>query len=304
MAHTPTLHRLPSALLTAALTAGLASAVLAQGSTNLSKDFVTGLRGFEKFHEPIGQPIYFESPFNDTNLRFLFLHHEFSDNSTMGGGDLQVYALQARLALSERLGLIATKDGYSVLDSGIIEDEGWNDLALGLKYVAVADRAQDFVLTPGIRYQASNGTRAVLQGGVQEISPFVSFAKGWRDLHLIGNGTVRLPLDDDDGNTVGHWDLHLDYDINPGQRAVIAPVAEVHGVHYLSDGATALNVGGLDYTNLGSQPAEDFVAWMGLGARCEIDQRFELGLVYEFALTDPDDDIMDQRITFDFLVRF
>ncbi|MCB9886741.1 MAG: hypothetical protein H6838_14710 [Planctomycetes bacterium] len=304
MAQTTSLRRLPSALLTAALTAGLAGTALAQGSTNLPTGFVTGLRGFEKFHEPIGQPIYFESPFNDTNLRFLYLHHEFSDGSTLAGGDLNVYALQARLALSERVGLIATKDGYSDLNSGIIEDEGWNDLALGLKWVAYSNRAQDFVFTPGIRYQASNGTRAVLQGGVQEVSPFVSFAKGWRDLHLVGNGTVRVPFDDDKGNTVGHWDLHLDYDINPGQRAVFAPVAEVHGVHYLTDGATALNVGGLDYANLGSQPADDFVAWMGLGARCEIDQRFELGLVYEFALTDKDKDIMDQRITFDFLVRF
>ena len=303
MSSSPSLRPLPSTLLCAALATCVAGNAWAQDSTNLPTGFVTGLRGYEKFHDPIGQPIYFETPFNDTGLRFLYLKHDFPDTL---GGDVTVYALQARLALSERLGLIATKDGYSELeiDALNIDESGWNDLALGLKYVAVDSRANDFVLTPGIRYQASNGTRDVLQGGVEEISPFVSFAKGWNDLHLVGNGTVRVPFDDDKGNTVGHWDLHLDYDINPGQRAVVAPVAEVHGVHYLTDGASALGVGGLDYSNFGSQPTSDFVAWLGLGARCEIDQRFEVGLVYEFALTDKDDDIMDQRITFDFGVRF
>lgn len=293
-------------VLASTFVAGLHAPVFAQntGDTNLPKGFVTGLAGFEEFHEPIGQPIYFESPFNDTGLRFLYLKHDFSDQSTLAGGDVQIYALQARLALSERLALIATKDGYSILDAGIVEDEGWNDLALGLKYVAVASRAHDFVLTPGIRYMAENGHRGILQGGVDELSPFVSFAKGWDDLHLVGNTTLRVPLDSNDGNVVGHWDLHLDYDINPRQRTVVAPTVEVHGVHYLDDGDLGLNVGGLDYANLGSQPAEHFVAWAGVGARVEIDNRFEIGLVYEFALTDPDDDIMDERITFDFIVRW
>lgn len=266
--------------------------------------FLTGLRGFERFHEPLGQPIYFESPFNDTGVRALFLKHDFSDQSTLQGGDVTIYALQARVALTERLALIATKDGYSELDAGIVEDEGWNDLAAGLKYVLVADRERAFVVTPGIRYMAENGHRGILQGGVDEFSPFVSAAKGYDDLHLLANLTLRLPLDGDDGNTVGHWDLHVDYSLNPDDRAVVAPLFELHGVHYLDDGALALNVGGLDYTNLGSQPKESFVAWAGVGARVEIDRRFEFGACYEFALTDPDDDIMDTRITVDFIVRW
>ena len=265
--------------------------------------FLTGLRGFEKFHEPLGQPIYFESPFNDTGVRFLYLKHEFSDQSTLQGGDVTIYALQARLAITERLAFIATKDGYSILDSGLVDDEGWNDLAAGFKYVALADREEQLVVTPGIRYQAENGHRGILQGFADEFSPFVSVAKGFDDLHTLANVTLRVPLDGDEGNTVGHWDLHVDYDLNPGSNAVVAPLLEVHGVHYLDDGALAVDVGGLDYTNLGSQPQEDFVCWAGVGARVEIDTKWEVGLCYEFALTDPDDDIMDTRITFDVHVR-
>jgi hypothetical protein len=284
----------------------VASASAQDPAAQPAKDngFLTGLRGFEHFHEPLGQPLYFESPFNDTGVRALYLKHNFSDQSLLQGGDVTVYAVQARLAITEKLAFIATKDGYSELDSGLIQDEGWNDLAAGFKYVLVADKAKDYVVTPGIRYMAENGHRGILQGGADEVSPFVSVAKGYERLHLLGNVTLRVPMDGDEGNTVGHWDLHVDYDVNPGSDTVFAPLFELHGIHYLSDGDTALAVGGLDYTNLGSQPAESFVAWAGIGARLEISKKYEIGACYEFALTDPDDDLMDTRITVDFIARW
>ena len=269
--------------------------------------FLTGLKGFEKFHDPIGQPIYFESPFNDSQLRGLFLKHNFADQSQLGGGDVTVLAVQARLALSERLGFIATKDGYSILDAGALpEDEGWNDLAGGFKYVAIADKQNEFVLTPGIRYQAENGHRGVLQGGCQELSPFVSAAKGWDHFHLLGNLTYRLPLDSDAGNDILQWDLHADLDVLPEQIKGFAPVVELHGLHYLSNGkALPLSVGGLDYANIGSANVKgSSVVWMGVGARWDINRHFGAGATYEFALTDKKDDIMDTRITVDFIARW
>lgn len=293
--------RISLSLAVAALVGG---AALAQESASEPwPGFLTGLKGFEKFHEPLGQPIYFESPFNDTGLRALYLKHNFSDQSTLAGGDVTIYALQARVALSERWQFIATKDGYSDLDSGIIQDKGWNDIAAGFKFVAYSDQPSNTVVSTGLRYMADNGTQAILQGAYDEWSPFVSFAKGFGDGHLVGNATLRIPTDTADGNTVGHWDLHFDYDVNPGSEAVFAPLVEVHGVHYLTDGASGLNVGGLDYANLGSTPADDFVAWAGIGGRLEFG-RFECGACYEFALTDPDKDIMESRITVDFIVRW
>jgi hypothetical protein len=269
--------------------------------------FLTGLTGFEAFHEPVGQPLYFESPFNDTGLRALFLKHYFSENSVLQGGNVTVYALQARLALTERLGFIATKDGYSEIETGLLgEDEGWNDLAAGFKYAALVDREQRFVVTPGVRMMIDQGHRlyGAVNGNMDEVSPFVSFAKGFDRAHAVGNVTLRVPTDSDDGNTVLHWDLHLDADVDPKSDAVLAPVFEVHGLHYLSDGDLALPIGGGDYTNLGSQPAHSFVAWASVGARFEILKKYELGFVYEFALTDPGDDIWKDRVTIDFIVRW
>lgn len=269
--------------------------------------FLSGLRGFEHFYEPVGQPLYFESPFNTSGLRFLYLYHSFSDDSQLAGGDLNVAALQVRVALTERLGFIATKDGYSWLSAGALpEEDGWNQLAAGIKYVIYADHENDLVITPGVRLMLVTGEDKVLQSDTEEVSPFISIAKGWGRFHTIGNITLRVPFDSDDGNTVLHWDLHADYEIAPETLPGFAPLVEFHGVHYLTDGdRLPLSVGGLDYTNLGSSDvAGSAVVWMGVGARWKLNPHMSIGAVYEFCLTDPDDDIMDRRVTADFQITW
>lgn len=261
--------------------------------------FLNGLRGFEHFYEPIGQPLYFESPFNTSGIRFLYLWHQFSDGSQLQGGQVNVFAAQARLALTERLGFIATKDGYSILDTGIgISEEGWNDLAAGLKYAFYVDREADMVINAGARLTLTSGESKILQNETEELSPFISIAKGWDKFHVIGSATFRLPFDDDDGNQVLHWDLHADYEVLDG----FAPVVEIHGLHYLSDGnRLPLSVGGLDYANFGSSDVSgSSVIWAGVGGRVKFTPHTSMGATYEFALTDADDDIMDERITVDF----
>lgn len=268
-----------------------------------SPGFLEGLAGFERFHGPIGNPIYFESPQIDSGLRFLYLHHRFDGDSALGGGDLDVVAVQARLALTERLAFIATKDGYSFLDADVLaKDEGWNDLAFGFKYAFVVDPQDQFLLTGGFRYQTQNGERDVLQGGAQELSPFVSAAKGWDDWNFLGNLTYRTPFDAGDGNNIFQWSLHADYALTES----FAPVLELHGLHYLDNGTrTALPVGGLDYSNLGSTNVSGSkVVWMGLGASYKITPKMTLGVTQEFGLTDPSHDIMDQRLTVSFQVNW
>lgn len=260
--------------------------------------FLSGLRGFEHFYNPVGNPIYFETPFNNTGVRFLYLHHNFDDKSVLAGGDLNVYAAQARLALTERLAFIATKDGYSDLNSNALpKDEGWNDIAAGFKYAFYVDRDADFVATLGARYQMGNGDAKVLQGGVQELSPFVSFAKGWDKFHLIGNVTDRVPLDNDKGNNVFQWDLHADYEVFNG----FAPMLELHGLHYLDDGnRTPLSIGGADYSNLGSQfVSGSTIIWLGVGGRFKFTPNVSLGATYEFPLTNRKADIFGDRLTVD-----
>lgn len=270
-----------------------------EDQTILWPGFLNGLRGFEQFYDPVGQPIYFESPFINTSARLIYIYHTFAEGSQLQGGDLNVVAAQARLAITERLALIATKDGYSWLNPGIFpaEEDGWNDIALGLKYAFYVDREAQMVITGGARWQWANGNHQVLQGYSQEISPFVSLAKGWDKFHLIADATVRLPFDDNDGNTVFQWDAHFDYEVFEG----FAPCIELHGLHYWTNAENLdLTVGGLDYANIGSSGvAGSTVIWMGLGGRFKFSPNVSAGCTYEFALTNKNADIMDQRVTVD-----
>lgn len=268
--------------------------------TILTPGFLSGLRGFEHFHDPVGDPLYFESPFNDTSLRLLYLWHQFPKGSQIGGGDLSVFAAQIRLALTERLAFIATKDGYSVLNAGITPpDQGWNDFAIGLKYLFIVDRANDFVLAGGMRWEWENGDREVLQGSGQELSPFVSFAKGFDRFHLLGNVTTRIPTDYNDGNYIVSWGLHADYEAFPKTLPGFAPLVEIHGLHYLTNGeALPLSVGGLDYSNIGSDAvAGDGVISGGVGFDWRFTPHWSTGAAYEFPLSNPDNDIMGNRVT-------
>lgn len=268
--------------------------------------FLHGLRGFEHFYNPVGQPLYFETPFNETGVRFLYINHEFPNNSQIGGGRVIVGAMQIRVALTDRLGFIATKDGRSWLRAGAFpRADGWNDLTLGLKYVAIADYENDFVVTPGIRWMLEQGDHSVLQGRRQEYSPFVSVAKGFGNVHAIGNVTWRIP-ETSAGNNVLHFDAHLDWEFAPKKLPGFAPLVEVHSVHYLTDGeALPLTVGGLDYTNLGSRNvAGEGATWFELGFRQKFSPNFSLGMAYGLPMSHRETDLFENRLTIDFELKW
>ena len=114
--------------------------------------FLTGLDGYEDFVMPVGNFIYFEDPFITTDVRLIYVHHTIPNRSVLRGGQVQAVAAQIRIALTEKLALIATKDGYSWVDSHITAaGDGWNDLAIGLKYVLHSDPQEQFLVSGGMR---------------------------------------------------------------------------------------------------------------------------------------------------------
>lgn len=263
--------------------------------------FLNGLQGFDHFADPIGNPLYFETPVNSSSLRLLYLYHGFPGDSQLQGGDLNILAVQIRLAITERLGFIATKDGYSWLDADALpKEDGWNDLALGFKYAFYVDREADLVATGGARFMFATGEDKVLQGNTGEASPFISVAKGFGKLQLMGDFTWRIPYDDGDGNDILQWDVNVAYDWSdfiPG----FFPTAELHGLHYVSDGdRVPLSVGGIDYAQLGSSDVEgSTVIWLGLGARFKLSPNASVGGTFEYPLTNRDADIFGERVTLD-----
>lgn len=266
--------------------------------------FLTGLPGYEDFVMPVGMPMYFEDPFITTDVRLLYMHHQIPSGSVLGSGQVHVAAAQIRLALTERLALIVTKGGYSWVDSHETPaGDGWNDWGLGLKYALYSNPDDQFLVSAGLRWELTNGSTDAWQGGEsQELSPFVSVAKGWDKWHFLGALSGRIPTDRNDGNASIVWNLHLDYELTEKFR----PLIELHGIHYLSNAdafpytADYLDVGSLGATDVRGR---DFFS-AGLGFRWQAAPNVSVGLTYELPLESSSENLQEHRVTINTVVSF
>lgn len=249
----------------------------------------------------------FDHPFIWNELRPMFVHHEFPDDSALGGGNLRIYTNAFSLKLSERLGLVALKAGFVDFNPGGLPDqEGWADLAAGLKYNLVNDPAQQFSLSLGTVYEMTQGTSAICQGGGDGIwDLYLSAAKGCGPAHLITTAGFDIPNNRSADNPVFHYHAHLDYSLT----SCFAPLVEINGYHYFE---TADRNGGMgapldfecyDYSNLGSSEAGGDQVTMGVGFRYDLFKNAKLGTAYEWSLTDRED-VFDKRLTCDISYRF
>jgi hypothetical protein len=261
---------------------------------------------------PVANPIFFESPLIQSEVRPIFIQHNIPDDflkKELGlaqgtGGDVQVYALQLRWAITERLALIATKDGYIDFnpDRVLAPQTGWADLAAGLKYAVIDDKENQFILTPGFTFTIPTGDDEVFQGdGDGEWNLFVSAAKGWKDFHATGNAGLRLPNDTDDETPSLHYSLQLDY----YSCQYFIPFVVLNGFTVLDNGAgLPLETEGYDLINFGSSNAS---GWSGLllggGFRSRPHQNVDLGFAYEKAVGSPEG-LYDDRFTVDLVWRF
>lgn len=272
---------------------------------NWPDGFVSGLRGgFEKFPRPIGSPLYFEDPFINTDLRPLLLHHEFPRDSLMNGGDLTVQAVQARLALTDRLQFIATQDGHSDLEADALpEGEGWNDLAAGLKYAFYVDHENLAIASVGVRWTLSNGSRDVFKGIEDEISVFVTGARKFGKLHVIADVVGRITTHHSQGNDSISWDMNFSYELCEG----FFPLVEYHGFYYLSNGSRIeVRDGLLDYGNLGAgDVAGSSAHWGTVGFRWQFKEGVSWGTGYGVPLNRAsNNDIFKSRFTTNLVFTF
>ncbi|MFN0056814.1 MAG: hypothetical protein ACKVX7_00020 [Planctomycetota bacterium] len=259
--------------------------------------FVSGMgKNFRASPRPLDSPLYFEDPFIATDIRPIFLYHEFPRHSLLGGGHLTVLAVQARLALTERLALIATEDGYTDLEaSALPAGDGWNNLAAGFKYALHVDYEQKSILTAGARWTLSNGSRDVFQGIEDEVSLFVTGAKTMDRIHLMADVVGRITTHHEQGNDSLSWDVQAAYELTPR----FFPLVEYHGFTYLSNGnRIQVRDGLLDYGNLGAGDVRGSdVHWATVGYRYEVADGVQWGLGYGFALRTPGkNDIYEERL--------
>jgi len=115
----------------------LGAFVLLFAGTAAADQFAFNLRGslaqHDRYVPPLANPLFNETPYITTEIRPIYFHNELPDDFLTGGGDITVVAAEIRVALTERLGIIASKDGYADADfDAVLDDEnGFANVSLG-----------------------------------------------------------------------------------------------------------------------------------------------------------------------------
>jgi hypothetical protein len=266
---------------------------------------------------PVANPIYFEDPRITSEVRPIFMQHWLPERFDIQGGsvaldgEVRVYALQLRYALTEKLGFIATKDGYiEFKPKGALANNhayGFADIAAGLKYALVDDAERQLLITPGFTITLPTGDDEVFQGdGDGEWNLFVSAAKGFTDFHVLGNFGFRIPNNFDDQTAQAHYNLQLDYRICD----YFIPFVTMSGYTILSEGndrllgAVPLNTEMYDLINFGSTDAGGRTQIvLGGGFRSHLTKDIDVGVAYEAGVTSLQG-IFGSRLTMDMIFRF
>lgn len=250
---------------------------------------------------PVTSPYFFEDSMVTSDVRAWYLYHDLPDHGPLGEGHAQVAALQARLALTPQLQLVAYKDGYSWVDSQGLSDEGLNDIAAGLKWAFIQDYQHQLHAAIGVGYELPTGDDGVLQD-YSEWRFWASVNKGFGALHL--GATINFFLPDKHEENLGHsdsmsWHVHADY----WTCKWFSPVLEFNGYHVLSNGHKVLPLSGLDVGNLGGS-SSDSVVTVGFGGEVRPPIK-NLGIraAYETPLT-KENQLFGYRITTSIVYSF
>lgn len=263
-------------------------------------------REFSGFVGPISNPVFSKDPRSLTEARLLFINNWIEDtHPVFGGGDFQAYGLQVRVALTERLSLIADKDGYAVINpAGADEEDGWLNVAAGLKYLLIRDVENQFLLSAGFMYELQTGEASVFQShGSGTLSIFATAGKefGCRNHFLATVGHV-FPMDRTQNSGFFYTSLHLDREF----FGWLYPLVELNWLHYTSSGNRGLpDIGeGDGLLNLGASDVtgHDLVT-VAAGLKAKLNDHMETGVALETPISNRKD-LIDYRLLAEFIIRY
>ena len=291
-------------LIAAALVA--AAPAQAQDFWGFKLDGSLGRGGHTRYVPPLSNPLFNETPFITTELRPIYLINEIPEDFLTGGGNLKVVAAEIRVALTDRLGFIASKDGYvdANFDAVLPDDEGFANLSFGFKYAVISRPETGTLLTVGAEYEAPTGDLDIagieLQGdGKGFVDLFVSGARTYGRWGLQGNVGVNLAVDRDEDTSMLHASAHLDYALTPG----FYPLVELNVFSVIDDAKrTPVGFEGIDLVNFGATDAGTVVT-AAAGFRYIVNQNIIGGIGFERPVTQRED-LMDWRLYADLVLHF
>jgi hypothetical protein len=262
---------------------------------------------FDRFVGPISNPFLTKDPRSLTELRFLFIQDWIPGRNVVDGGDFQIYTLQARVALTERLTVFVDRDGAATLRPHLVvpSGTGWIDTAAGFKYTFFRDVEHQFLLTAGAMYQGPTGEARVNEGrGDGLVTVFLCGGKEigckW---HLLGNVGYQVPTDPNFNSTFVYSQLHLDKQV----FCWLYPLVEVNWFHWTKAGGQPLPAGlgeGDGLFNLGTPDvAGNDLVTVALGLKARCGPHLEFGAAYERPVSFPRN-LIDNRVLAELILRY
>lgn len=266
---------------------------------------------------PISNPTLADLAIPQTNIHAMYMHQSLPNQVSIAGGDvdlggdINIFAVQIEYAFNERLSLIATKDGYIDFnpDNTLDDQEGFANLAAGLKYAFIYDPASQFAMSGSAVVELPTGNRDVFQGyGDGAVNLIVNSLKLYDKWQFSGSLGTHVPFDSDAESLTGFASAHVSYRLTEK----FIPLVELNWFHVFEEGdgtetpISATDFEGGDLINLGSNNAkvnEDIVT-LAIGARYEFTDAVSIGAAYEFPLTDEEENLMEDRITLDLVWEF
>jgi hypothetical protein len=282
--------------------------------------------GLDDAIRPMTNPTLFDLAVPTTNIHAIVMYHKLPNyvNTTIGavpmGGHVEVYALQAELAVNERFSLVATKDGYVRIrpDTQPLwsSQSGFANIAAGAKYAFIYDPTNAFALSGTATVEVPTGNHDVFQGeGDGAINLILNTVKVWDKFQVAAGAGAHFEFSDQLSDS-SFMSVHASYEVTPW----FIPLVEVNWFHVLSPGNGNFNffqqAGGAvpavatfegnDLLNFGASNASqnrDLVT-AAFGFRSRVCESVDLGLAYEIPLTDSNDGIIADRWTVDLVWKF
>ncbi len=263
-------------------------------------------RAFCSFIGPISNPVLAKDPRALTEARMLFVGDWIPSEHPFGGGNFQVYGLQARVALTDRLSFIADKDGFATIHPGRGNNsDGWINIAAGLKYAFVRDVENQFLVVGGFQYEPQTGESKVFSGqGKGVFSVFGTAGKGFcNGVHLIGNAGYQFPVERSENSSYAFSQIHLDKQL----CGWLYPLVEANWFHYTEGGNRGLPPAlgeGDGLLNLGtSGVAGNDLVTIAAGVKAIVNKHLDVGVAYERPVSNRKD-LLDNRILAEIILRY
>lgn len=261
--------------------------------------------GHDRYVPPLANPLFNETPYITTELRAIYFHQEIP-NSFVSSGTIDVVAAEVRIALTERLGFIASKDGYADIefDDVLEDDSGFANISLGLKYAFISEPEDDLIITAGAEYEVPTGNLETsgieLQGqGDGFLDLFLTGAKAFGALGLQASFGTNIAIDSNEDSSMLHYSAHANYEVYPN----LFPMIELNGFTTIDNGnRTPGDFEGVDLVNFGATDSGTVVTLAG-GLRYRLLDYLILGVGYEAPISDRED-ILESRTYIDAVFHF